>query len=436
MASSVLVARDDGMPADAYRLSPYCVMHADPGADTATLVHALYGSRFVIASEVLSALAAVNAGASLHDVLAPMSAGAQDAMRALVDEQVLVPASEAGASFEARLDPFELAVHRGLNEGGYVPEEVDPRKAPPVAKQVAGARTIALHRHAPAEAGLDLVACLGARRSVRSFGAGLLPKPDFERFLQFSFGVQALIDTQASGPITLRPYPSGGALHPLEIYPVIYRVESIEPGLYHYDPFAHRLALLPSEPDHRAALASAAMYRLGQGDATGPAVLLLLCARFDRTCWKYRGMAYQAILLETGAAYQTMYLVATLLGLAPCAVGAFPERAVAEIIGVDSRDEAQVGMFALGTRNPDAATPHVIAVRGVDRSPLSRAGDAAAIELEYADGTRETVRRDRLRLEPSNGDPAAYRIMGPRGVATLAASAHARLVSLLEGSGA
>jgi SagB-type dehydrogenase family enzyme len=426
---------------DAYRLSPYCVLHADPRSDTATLVHALYGSRFVIAAEVLSALAAVHAGASLHDVLAPMSTGAQDAMRALVDEHVLVPANESDAethdaSFDGRLDPIELAVHRGFNEGGYVPGELDPQKAPAVAKRISSTKTIALDRHASAGTSMDLIACLQTRRSVRTFGKGSLSKRDFERFLQFSFGVQALIDAPAAVSITLRPYPSGGALHPLEIYSLVYRVESIEPGLYHYDPFAHRLALLPSEPDHRSALASIAMYRLGQGDAAGPAMLLLVCARFNRTCWKYRGMAYQAILMETGAVYQTMYLVATLLGLAPCAVGAFPERAVAEILGVDSRDESQVGMFALGTRSSAAATGHVTAVRGVDSSPFARADDKSAIELAYADGTHEILRRDRVLLERPDGDSTPWRVKGPRGVATLAESARANLVSLLERSDA
>jgi len=424
---------------DAYRLSPYCVLHADPGGDTATLVHALYGSRFVIASEVLSALTAVHTGARLSNVLAPMSTGAQDALRALLDEHVLVPANERddsthGASFENRLDPIELAVHRGFNEGGYVPEEVDPHKAPAVAKRMSGAKTIALDRHASAGANMDLIAALQTRRSVRSFGEGSLSKGDFERFLQFSFGVQALIETPTSGSITLRPYPSGGALHPLEVYPVVYRVESIEPGLYHYDPFAHQLALLPSEPDHRAALTSGAMYRLGQGDATGPAMLLLVCARFNRTCWKYRGMAYQAILMETGAVYQTMYLVATLLGLAPCAVGAFPERAVAEILGVDSRDESQVGMFALGARSCDVATRHVTAVRGIDRSPFARPNDETAIELAYSDGTREIVQRDRVQLKSPDGGSTARRLESPRGVATLEESAHVNLLSLLDRS--
>src|SRR5262249_3307984 len=41
-----------------------------------------------------------------------------------------------------------------------------------------------------------------------------------------------------------RPGPSAGGLYPLEVYAVVLAVIGIEPGVYHYDPFRHRLALL------------------------------------------------------------------------------------------------------------------------------------------------------------------------------------------------
>ena len=425
------------MPAPcAYRLSPYCVVHADPGGATATLVHALYGSRFVIAAEVLAALASVNAGAGLDQVLATVAAGARAAIEELVAERILVPAEEldatsAQALFEGRLDPIELAVQRGFNEGGYDPAQVASRRPPAVAKEMKGLPAITLQWHDMPGTSTDLVACLQARRSARRYGEGLLDKRDFERFLQLSLGVQAIVDAPASGPVALRAYPSAGALHPLEIYPVVYHVESIEPGLYHYDAFRHQLALLPSESGHRSALARMAMYRLGQLDVPGPAVLLLVTARINRTCWKYTGMAYQSILMETGALYQTMYLVATLLGLAPCAVGAFPERATAEILGVDSRDEAQVGLFALGARDPAAEPRRIVAVRPVDPAPFAPGRSDRAVEFTYPDGTREIVPRDRLQIGYAQEGELGSTITLPRGVAILEASARSDLLALL-----
>ena len=99
--------------------------------------------------------------------------------------------------------------------------------------------------------------------------------------------------------------------------------------------------------------------------------------------------AYQLMLQEVGALYQTMHLVAALHDLAACPVGAFPERAVAEILGVDSLDEAQVGWFAVGLRATDeAALPRIVSVRPVEHSPFAGGYVGVALELTLHDGMR------------------------------------------------
>jgi len=426
------------MPSRArYRLSPYCILHVDPGGDTATLVHALYGSRFDIAVELLPALAALSGAASMDSVLGPLSPEARDAIHVLVEEKVLIAADESPEMsnpdlFRARLNPIELAVHRGFNEGGYVPEELDARNAPPVAKDLAGVRTIPLQPHAASDARMDLSTCLRTRRSMRDYGDTSLARRDFEQFLQLCAGAQALVETRASGSVSFGPYPSAGGLHPLEIYPVVFGVESIEPGIYHYHSFKHQLTQLESDPEHRAALMELARNKMGVRSHAGPAVLFLITAVFGRTCWKYRGMAYQAILMETGALYQTMYLVATMLGLAPCAVGAFPERATAELLGIDSRDEAQVGMFALGV--PEQTAPpaaRVTAVRLLERSPFSRSLRDGAVELTFADGNQEIIPLDRLQIESPSGETGGCIVKGGRGTAALDESTRRELLDLL-----
>jgi hypothetical protein len=151
MASSLLVDVALRMPT-AYRLSPYCVFHVDPDGETATLVHASYGSRFSIASDLLQVLAALNNGAAVDTVLAPLPMHAREAIRALIEENVLIPTdgtadSSGPAPFHNRLNPIELAVHRGFNEGGYTRELVDPRNAPAPAKKMTGNRTVPLESH-------------------------------------------------------------------------------------------------------------------------------------------------------------------------------------------------------------------------------------------------------------------------------------------------
>lgn len=48
-----------------------------------------------------------------------------------------------------------------------------------------------------------------------------------------------------------RPYPSGGSLYELELYPVVRNVAGLEPGMYHYDSFDHVLRPVAG-PDSKA----------------------------------------------------------------------------------------------------------------------------------------------------------------------------------------
>jgi SagB-type dehydrogenase family enzyme len=61
-------------------------------------------------------------------------------------------------------------------------------------------------------------------------------------------------------------------------------------------------------------------------------------------------MAYAAVLKDVGVLYQTMYLVATAMGLAPCALGGGDSDLFAAAIGGDYYAEASVGEFLLGSK--------------------------------------------------------------------------------------
>jgi hypothetical protein len=123
-------------------------------------------------------------------------------------------------------------------------------------------------------------------------------------------------------------------------------------------------------------------------------------------------MPYHAILMETGALYQTMYLAATALGLASCAIGAFPELATAKLLGVDSRDEAQVGMFALGTGDTGGPpNPQIVALRRDDTSPFTGGAPVGAVEFTFADGTKQVVPIAQLSLESDSAGTLRCRFL-------------------------
>jgi SagB-type dehydrogenase family enzyme len=80
-----------------------------------------------------------------------------------------------------------------------------------------------------------------------------------------------------------------------------------------------------------------------------PQVYFAITARFQRVQWKYESMVYALILKHVGVLYQTMYLVATAMGLAPCALGGGNSDLFALAAGLDYYAETTVGEFVLGT---------------------------------------------------------------------------------------
>ena len=79
----------------------------------------------------------------------------------------------------------------------------------------------------------------------------------------------------------------------------------------------------------------------------------VLAARLPRVAWKYTGLAYALVLKHVGVVFQTMYLVATAMGLAPCAVGLGDSDLFAQAADTDYYAETSVGEFLLGSAPAD-----------------------------------------------------------------------------------
>ena len=61
-------------------------------------------------------------------------------------------------------------------------------------------------------------------------------------------------------------------------------------------------------------------------------------------------MAYNVMLKNVGVLYQTMYLVATAMDLAPCALGGGDSDLFTRAAGLDYYAETSVGEFLLGSK--------------------------------------------------------------------------------------
>jgi len=191
---------------------------------------------------------------------------------------------------------------------------------------------------------------LEERRSLREY---CQPVMSIEQLGEFLFRVDRVRDVRevdfARGfyyQTSNRPYPGGGAAYELELYIVVNACEGIDQGLYYYDPFLHELCLLSEGNEYAGKIVEDACRASGLRSELE--VLIVISARFQRVSWKYSGIAYSTILKDVGILMQNMYLVATAMNLAPCALGGGDSESFAHATGIDYLVESSVGEFILG----------------------------------------------------------------------------------------
>jgi SagB-type dehydrogenase family enzyme len=247
--------------------------------------------------------------------------------------------------------PFELAVQRQLSTGGYSEAAVRSRgtSPPPLFKIRPPGPVTGLP---PCESTLpvSLGNVLGARRSIRTYADRSLRLTELSAVLGHSFRIVQVVHDDLLGGHAFRPFPGGGARSELEVYVVANDVEGLSPGAYYYDPRSHELVLIRERDQDQARLNRGVHRATGLMLNRDPPAVLVITAVFARVMWKYTGIGLSVIYRNTGCVYQTLYLVATALGLAPCAIGGGEEREHSTWLGLDPLVESEVGCVLIGPR--------------------------------------------------------------------------------------
>jgi SagB-type dehydrogenase family enzyme len=280
-------------------------------------------------------------------------------LRMLMEAGVLTPVGPEGAPIEpeplATWEFHDLLFHRqtrwGQREGIYggatyrfrdrLPEPGRKRPFPGEVFPLAVPDLAAAERRDP-----PLTAVLERRRSIREHGSRPITRAELGELLYRAVGRRRVV-FPGRGEGEARPYPAGGALYETEVYAIVTQCEGLETGLYHYQVEDHALCRVSGRASAVEMLVESAM-----SCATlkaPPQVILVLTARFARMAWKYETMAYAAMLKHVGVIFQTLYLVATAMGLAPCGLGGGSAEMFARASGLDPLVEGSVGEFILGT---------------------------------------------------------------------------------------
>jgi putative peptide maturation dehydrogenase len=202
------------------------------------------------------------------------------------------------------------------------------------------------HRAASGELEHTLV----TRRTTRAFDVTIpLSLDDLSHLLLMTWGCHGVMPVIDDVVGLKKTSPSGGDLHPTEVYVLAQHVDELATGVYHYDVQHHSLDLIePISPDEvRTAVSKITAGQEYFGDAHA---LFLMTTRFGRNYWKYRAhpLAYRVIHLDVGHLSQSLYLLATASGLGVFFSAAVNHLNMEELLHVDGIHEAALAVAGCG----------------------------------------------------------------------------------------
>jgi SagB-type dehydrogenase family enzyme len=196
---------------------------------------------------------------------------------------------------------------------------------------------------------IPLIEAIRCRRSRREFS----PQPLSLEELSFLAWATQGASKMGSGPkdvlwmgsALLRTVPSGGARHPFEMYLLVRRVDGLAPGLYRYLPLEHQVYLLAEYAALEEKIEAAWGPRRSLSES---AVVFIWTAIPYRTEWRYLALSPKIIAQDSGHLCQNLYLACEAIGAGTCAIGAFSQKKLDALVGVDGEEEFVIYLAPVG----------------------------------------------------------------------------------------
>jgi len=189
---------------------------------------------------------------------------------------------------------------------------------------------------------VPLIEVINNRRSIRKYSDTPLSLEELSYLLWCTQGVKKVADK-----VTFRTVPSAGARHAFETYVLINKVEGVIPGLYRYLALRHKLLELNTEQDIADKIVAGCMRHTFVASS---AATFIWVADVARMAWRYGERGYRYLHLDAGHVCQNLYLAAESIGCGACAIAAFDDDFINEVIGIDGVDEFVIYVATVGKK--------------------------------------------------------------------------------------
>jgi SagB-type dehydrogenase family enzyme len=188
---------------------------------------------------------------------------------------------------------------------------------------------------------IDLETAIANRQSRRRFLDDPFTCDELSFLLWATQGVRQQVDSGHA----FRTVPSAGARHAFETYVCARNVVGLEAGFYRYLPLEHRLLFEFQEEDTPRKLAAATF---GQTFVATAAVTFIWTVIPYRMEWRYGLAAHKVIALDAGHVCQNLYLACEAVGAGTCAIAAYHQQLMDQLLQVDGRDEFTIYLAPVG----------------------------------------------------------------------------------------
>lgn len=179
---------------------------------------------------------------------------------------------------------------------------------------------------------IDLISAMKNRKSHRTYRNGPLTLEELSFLLWATQGVRKKVDEATA----YRTVPSAGCRHAFETYLCVLNVSGLDTGIYRYLPLEHALVVERHQENLGEILVEAALGQPFFGKAPVTFIWTTLPYRME---WRYDIAAHKVIAIDAGHVCQNLYLACEAINAGTCAVAAYNQTLMDELVNVDGNDE-------------------------------------------------------------------------------------------------
>jgi len=189
---------------------------------------------------------------------------------------------------------------------------------------------------------VDLATIIEGRRSARTYADNPISLAELTFLLWCTQGIK-----KAGGRATFRTVPSAGARHAFETYILVNNVTGLQPGMYRYLALSHQLQLVDDRPELAEMTVAACLDQkfIGTSGAT-----FIWVAVPERMNWVYGERGYRYLHLDAGHVCQNLYLAGMAIECGVCAIAAFDDDAMNELVLVNGIDQFVIYAATVGKK--------------------------------------------------------------------------------------